>query len=92
MSWNTSIVDGPIPIEGVSGYHLNLAPAAVPAEAVAYLVTPEPFTPARTFAGDVQAQDGTWPATAFLRFPDEATARAVLAGLWMEPETVGSEA
>lgn len=84
MSWNTSVVDGPILIDGVAGYHLNVAPSAVPAEAAPYMVAPEPVTPARTFAGDVQAQDGTWPLTAFLRFPDEETAKAVLPGLWVD--------
>lgn len=82
--WNASVVDGPISIEGVDGYHLNLAPATVPAEAKAYLVTPEPFTPARTFAGDAPTEEGTWLLTAFLRFASETEARSLLVDLWVE--------
>jgi hypothetical protein len=88
MSWNPSLIDGPLTIytfgepdaDGVRevtgtvpGYHLNVAPWLVTEEAAPYVQ--EPATPSCTFAGG---------STGFLKFPDEATARALLADYWIE--------
>jgi hypothetical protein len=96
MSWHPALIDGPfqIPVYGppetapgmgegetyearpivghVDGYHLNVAPELVVEE---YRVDPDPATPFREFAGG---------STGFLRFPDEATARAVLGAYWID--------
>lgn len=95
--WNKSIIDGPLqipifgdpqpvtllkgekdvgdtfcPVTGYrEGYHLNMPADAVPEAAKPYLV--DPAEPARVLAGT---------DTAFLKFPDEATARTVLAEFW----------
>jgi hypothetical protein len=89
MTWNTSLIDGPvlIPIlsepdaEGmqtllgyVNGYHLNVAPQVYTAELAPYVVTPT--LPRRVFAG---------AETVFLKFADEAEACSVLGAYWMEP-------
>lgn len=89
MSWNQSLIDGPItvylygePDENgvlavlgtVPGYHLNVAPWLLTDELTQYAV--EPQNPQRYFAGGSQA---------FLKFPDEATARELLADYWTEP-------
>lgn len=95
--WDRTCVDGPHviltfgpadpetgerPVTGeVEGYHLNVVRSRLPAEAATFEVDPEPHTPACTFAGDERGADGRFLETAFLRFVDEAEARAVLAGL-----------
>lgn len=88
MSWNRSLLDGPIdvytygepdadgvrPVTGtIEGYHLNIAPHLLTEELAVYAVEPE--NPARIFAGGSQA---------FLKFPDEATAREMLADYWTD--------
>jgi hypothetical protein len=75
MTWNLSLIDGPIPIFDVTGYHLNIAPQVYTAELEQYAVTPT--VPRRVFAG---------AETVFLRFADEAEARSVLGAYWIEPE------
>ncbi len=89
MSWNPSLTDGPItvytygepdedgvrPVTGtVSGYHINVASHLVVGDVAAYSLIPE--NPARIFAGG---------STGWLRFPDEATAKLLLADYWLEP-------
>lgn len=86
--WNTSVIDGPIPVPtALDGdgsptafdprYHLNLA-ASVFTEAWApYRI--EPASPARVWAGD----DAPYLETVFLRFADEAAARAVMGDWWL---------
>jgi len=96
MSWNPSLIDGPIvipvygpeetrtdpqfgdypyrPVVGtVDGYHLNVAPEIMTPELEPYRVNPA--DPAREIAGG---------ETAFLRFKDEAEAKSVLAGYWID--------
>ena len=88
MSWNPALIDGPLTIytlgepdaDGVRevtgtvpGYHLNIAPWLMTEDMAPY--TQEPNTPSVVFAGG---------ATGFLKFPDEATARAVLADYWID--------
>lgn len=73
MSWNPSLIDGPIAIDGVDGYHLNVAPECYTDDLAAFAVTPA--NPQRVFAG---------AATVFLRFADEAEARAALPGFWTD--------
>jgi hypothetical protein len=77
MSWNASLVDGPIAVEDDVGYHLNLAAERMTAALEPFRVRPE--TPERVWAGDAPE----WTATIFLRFTDEAAARAALPGLWV---------
>lgn len=96
MSWNPSLIDGPVSIaiygkpyadvEGfevrdvvgyIAGYHLNIAPE-IAAGLDAWRVYPT--TPQQVFAG---------AETVFLRFADEAEARSVLGGYWIEPEAEG---
>jgi hypothetical protein len=89
MSWLSSLIDGPItvytygepdadgvrPVTGtVPGYHLNIAPWLMTDELAVYSVVPQ--APARIFAGG---------STGFLKFPDEATAKALLADYWIKP-------
>lgn len=85
MSWNTSLVDAPVMIEGEGAYLVNVFRPAVPASAALFEVTPDPATPARVFAGDELGEDGRFKLTAFLRFADEAEAVAALPGLWFAP-------
>ena len=88
MSWNPALIDGPItvytygepdadgvrPVTGtIDGYHINVAPHLVTEELAVYAVVPE--NPARIFAGG---------STGWLKFPDEATARALLADYWID--------
>lgn len=73
MTWNASLIDGPIPVDGVAGYHLNVAPE-VGAGLEAYQTFPR--NPRRVFAG---------ADTVFLRFADEAEAHAALGAYWIEP-------
>jgi hypothetical protein len=88
MSWNPSLTDGPITVytygepdaDGIRqvtgtipGYHINIAPWLMTDELAVYAV--EPQNPMRVFAGG---------STGFLKFPDEATARALLADYWIE--------
>jgi hypothetical protein len=105
MTWNPSLVDGPItvptygpvvlevferPIIGVMpGYHLNVARSALPIAAKVFEVTPNPVTPVRVFAGDRRGEDGRFELTALLLFPNEATAIAALPALWFEPQPEG---
>lgn len=75
--WNPSLIDGPVTIDGDPGYHLNIAPE-IAAGLDAWRVYPT--TPQQVFAG---------AETVFLRFADEAEARSVLGGYWIEPEAEG---
>ena len=101
MTWNMSVVDGPIdildlgppdadgvrPVLGVvPGYHLNVARSVVPTSAEAFEVAPDPSTPVRVFAGDERGDQGRYRLTAFLIFADQAEAVAALPDLWFEPE------
>jgi hypothetical protein len=90
--FNASLIDGPVPIaiygepyttdEGneardvigyVDGYHLNVAPQVYTEALEPYRATPR--NPRRVFAG---------AETVFLRFEDEAEARAMLGAYWTE--------
>lgn len=71
--WNPALIDGPITIEGDSGYHLNAAPQVVTEALAPYIVSPA--TPERVFAG---------AETVCLRFPSEAQAKSLLPGMWQE--------
>jgi hypothetical protein len=92
MTFNPSLIDAPIPIaiygdpvtddEGntyrpvtgyVDGYHVNIALSVYTDALAAYVVTPT--LPRRVFAG---------AETVFLRFADEAEARAMLGAYWVE--------
>lgn len=73
MSWNSSLIDGPVHVPDVTGYHLNVAPE-IAAGLDAWRVTPR--NPRRVFAG---------ADTVFLRFADEAEARVALGEYWIEP-------
>lgn len=88
VTWNTSLIDGPVPIpilsepddEGmqtllgyVDGYHLNVAPEVYTPELEPYRIAPR--NPRRVFAG---------AETVFLKFADEAEARAMLGAYWVE--------
>lgn len=92
--FNASLIDGPVPIaiygdpitddEGhtyrpvtgyVDGYHINVAPEVYTPELEPYRTAPR--NPRRVFAG---------AETVFLRFADEAEARAVLGDYWVEVE------
>lgn len=88
MSWNPALIDGPLTIYAygepdadgarqvtgtVPGYHLNAAPWLVTEDMANYVQ--EPNAPSVVFAGG---------ATAFLKFPNEAAARAVLGAYWNE--------
>jgi hypothetical protein len=75
MVFNPSLIDAPIPVSGVEGYHVNIAPSVYTDDLAPYLMTPT--QPRRVFAG---------AATIFLKFADEEEARAMLADYWMEPE------
>lgn len=93
MSWRGQI-DGPfdVPIYGVPdedgvptiigsepGYHLNIAPALMDEALSPFIVSPT--QPARVWAGDTSP----WPLTIFLRFADEAEARASSLGInWVD--------
>jgi hypothetical protein len=70
--WNPSLIDGPVRVPGVTGYHLNVAPE-IAAGLNAWRV--EPTSPQQVFAG---------AETAFLRFADEAEARSALGSYWVE--------
>jgi hypothetical protein len=76
MTWNASLIDGPIS-DADGGYLLNIAPELMASDLAAYVVTPTPVTPDRVWAGDTGP---SYPATVFLRFPDEATARGTSLG------------
>ena len=90
--WNQSLIDGPVPIaifgdeitddegntlrpiEGyVEGYHLNVSPSVYTDALEPYRATPR--NPRRVFAG---------AETIYLRFADEAEARAMLGAYWTE--------
>lgn len=108
MTWNRTFVDGPRQVARLGpldpetgerevlgwlpGYRLNVAHSALNAEAKLYLMDPQPQSPRCLFAGDELGEDGRWALTAFLVFPDEATAVAALPGLWTpEPIAVQPE-
>lgn len=74
MTWNLSLIDGPVYVPDVTGYHLNVAPE-VAAGLDAWRVYPT--SPQRVFAG---------AETVFLRFADEAEARDALPGYWVEAD------
>lgn len=93
MSWDQSMIDGPIsvplfgpeqdgstPIVGYEpGYHLNICAGLLTPELEPHRVIPS--SPVRTWAGD---KGPTW-STIFLRFDDEAQARASSLGQhWTE--------
>jgi len=67
--------------EYAPGYHVNIARSDITDALGAFEVTPGPNTPANTWAGDEQGDDGCWLNTAFLAFADEAEAREALGGL-----------
>jgi hypothetical protein len=94
MTFNPSLIDGPVPIaifgepyttdEGnetrdvigyVEGYHLNVSPSVYTDALEPYRTTPR--NPRRVFAG---------AETIYLRFEDEAEARAMLGAYWVEEE------
>ena len=96
MTWRPDLIDGPLTIpvmEGpldeygnptqsgtVPGYHLNAAPIVTAEEGydlADYDVVPDPSTPYRRFSG---------ADTRFLKFADEAEAKAVLAAYWVDTE------
>jgi hypothetical protein len=74
MTFNPSLIDGPVHVPDVTGYHLNVAPE-IAAGLDAWRI--EPTSPERVFAG---------AETVFLRFADEAEARSALGAYWTEPE------
>jgi hypothetical protein len=74
VTWNPSLIDGPVRVPDVTGYHLNVAPD-IATGLDAWRI--EPTSPERVFAG---------AETVFLKFADEAEARAMLGAYWMEPE------
>lgn len=91
MTWNLSVIDGPIltyeflgmdedgnPQFGdqLPAYNLNIAPQVMRPDLEQFRIEPE--IPKRVFAGDPQD-------TAFLTFTDEAEAIAALAAYWTEP-------
>jgi len=93
MSWNTSLIDGPIPAYQFLGfdpnglpifgallpiYNLNVAPQVMTAELEPFVV--EPANPKRVFAGD-DPTDRT--LTVCLSFASETEARAKLAAYWV---------
>lgn len=88
MTWNTSLIDGPItvytygqpdeegysPVTGtVVGYYLNVAPQIMTEALAAYVITPT--TPSRVFSGG---------ETVFLKFTSETQARSALQQYWVE--------
>jgi hypothetical protein len=92
MTFNPSLLDGPVPIaifgdpitddegntyrpiEGyVDGYHLNVSPSVYTDDLAPYRATPR--NPRRVFSG---------AETIYLRFEDEAEARAMLGAYWTE--------
>lgn len=92
MTWNPSLIDGPLTIhtygppdaDGIAqvigtvpGYHLNASPQIGTVGLEPYLQTPA--NPRVVFAGD----EPTW-TTLFLKFLDEAEARAVLSEFWTD--------
>lgn len=89
MTWNASLIDGPItiytygqpdeegvrPVTGtVPGYHLNIAPEIMTNELEQFRIVPE--TPSQSFAG---------AETVFLKFTNEAQAKSNLAQYWSLP-------
>ena len=79
MSWDTSLVDGPILSYQSSTYNVNVAPQAMTPELEPFVV--EPVYPKRVFAGDDPANR---TMTVCLLFADEEEARAHLASYWIE--------
>jgi len=77
MTWNPSLIDGPVHVLDVTGYHLNVAPE-IAAGLDAWRI--EPTSHERVFAG---------AETVFLKFADEAEARSALGGYWIDPEAEG---
>lgn len=91
MTWNPSLIDAPVLVEGDPAYLVNVSRSALPAEAVAFEVTPDPATPTRVFAGDELGEDGRLKLTAFLRFASEEEAIAALPDFWTEPQPEAEE-
>lgn len=96
MSWNASLIDGPIPAFKFLGldaegqptfgaqlpiYNLNVAPSVMSPELEPFVV--EPTHPKRVFAGD-DPDDRT--LTVCLSFASEAEARTYLAAYWTDPD------
>ena len=75
MSWNASLIDGPLDIPA-PGYHLNVAPSCMTSALGAFEVKPAPNTPFRLFSG---------APTHFLCFASEAEARGALGAYWRDP-------
>lgn len=74
--WDTSLIDGPLADPSdTAGYRLNVAPTVVCDAIEPYRVTPTKKL--RQFFGA--------PTHRFV-FPDEATARGLLAEYWIEDE------
>ena len=72
--WSPSLIDGPVNVPDVAGYHLNIAPE-VAAGLDAWRVYPT--SPERVLAG---------AETVFMRFADDAEARDALPGYWVEAD------
>lgn len=80
--YGTPIVD---PVTGASvpvilsleaGFHLNAAQSVLDATPAAKAYVVNPASPVCVWAGDVP--------TIFLKFPDEARAKLILGGMWIE--------
>lgn len=93
MSWNTALIDGPIPAYQFLGldvdgrplfgaqlpiYNLNVAPQVMTPELEPFVV--EPMHPKRVFAGD---NPDDRALTVCLQFADEDEARARLSEYWL---------
>jgi len=72
---NASLVLGPIAIDGVAGSHWNVARSSMTPALEAHEVMPA--TPQVVWAGD-EYHGSAWRDTAFLVFPDEASALQAL--------------
>ena len=81
MSWNASLVDGPIPTYKQNSYDINISVSCMTSELENYVV--EPSMPKRVFAGD-DPENRT--ETVCLSFPNEATAISLIPELWIEED------
>jgi hypothetical protein len=83
--WSNNI-DGPFDVPNDTGldpgYHLNIVKGTEPESVLPYVVTPDPKTLWRVWAGDDPANPA-W--TVPLKFADEAEAKTVLADFWTDP-------
>lgn len=66
------------------GYFLNAPRALLAQRADLVAFACEPDSPQQVFAADTQDAEGRWTLTAFLRFDDEAAARAALPDYWID--------